>query len=251
MWSFSPETSIEERVGGQSKRGNFEEKETGKSIHLSVVLRSVKHLPLAGVQMPALTSETPSLGSPRCLRQAMRALRLISHSLRWVPAPVVHPQPLSAGVLHMVGSLLLQGRFFKMTHSCCPPGRPPDQQKRSSIYCPLSIHTAPYPSTLGSSSHTAAFRWEEDTSLCVHRHLQTPRHTTISKELFLRFHSNPTVAPVLWVQFNKMSISFCNQPQSFHYSLGVSLKWLQAGQREGNPHFPQGRALPTPGVPCM
>ena len=46
------------------------------SIHLSVVLRPVKHLPIARVQMPDLSGETLSLEPPCCLMQARRAFGL-------------------------------------------------------------------------------------------------------------------------------------------------------------------------------
>ena len=168
MWSSSPKTSREESVGSQRmKRGKWQKKEKEMSIYSSVVLWPVKHLPIARAQIPDLSQWDPVSGSSFLLRQARGPLAHLSQLL-----PVVHPQPLSAGVPYLAGSLHMQGSSFMKTQ-WWPPSRPPGRQEVSGICCPLSTHCSPN-SPPKAAPATQLAPGERKTPASVHRHLQTP-----------------------------------------------------------------------------
>ena len=101
------------------------------------------------------------------LRQARGPLAHLSQFL-----PMVRPQPLSAGVPRLAGSLHMQGSSFKKTQ-WLPPSRPPGRQEVSGICCPLSTHCSPQsPPKVAPATHLVP--GERKTTASVHRHLQTP-----------------------------------------------------------------------------
>lgn len=87
------------------------------------------------------------------------------------------PQPRPAGGPTPGRGPQRQGKSFKMIHSCCPTGRCAGQEEMSNICCTLYTQ-CPAP----NSCHTAAFKWEKDTTVCVHGHCQPQEwHTTLSR----------------------------------------------------------------------
>lgn len=138
---------------------------------------------------------------------------LISHHLLSAPAPVVHPQLLSAGVLHSwPAGCLCTGKSLSRWFTAALQADLLASRKCQAFAVPSNL-----PSPQGSSSHKAAF------SICAHRHLQSPGETHYSlNNSLIGFHSNP-----------------------IHTSLGLSQ--MTGGRiKRGNSRFPQGRTLSTP-----
>lgn len=216
------------RVRGQSiKRGKCEEKETEKSIHWSG--------PLAC--KTSANGRSPRAGSlwwdpSRCLMLAMWALWLISQP------PLIH----SLCLLQSYTWLPVFRARESLSRWSTAAALQADllASRKCQTFAAPSPHNAPHP----SSSHTAAFRWEKDTtSLCVHRHRQTPEvtHYTL-KNSFLGFHSNPTIAAPGWWLSSKR----CHSPLVINPNLcGIFLELISNdwGRVERKLSLPEGKSM--------
>lgn len=133
-------------------------KRKGKSILLSAVLWSIKHLPIAVVQMLALSSETPSLGLHGCLMPVKGPFG---------PSLTASSQFLSLWFTHslfLLGSYPWQEVGFQDDLQRLPSKQTswPARNVKDSLPLLYALPPPPPLPTQGSSSRMAPFRRQED-----------------------------------------------------------------------------------------